>query len=860
MSDARDEGNLFLNFRGELTGLLGDGERLVFTSRRKESGDGSLYRLHLETKTLDSLDLETGVASLAGGPRGVFLAGENGAVYAGDFFSGELQTLVAPQSVPANALALLQGDRLAALRRTELCVYSAQDGRLLFSLPLDETGTALAASENGDFLALGQSSGQVRVFQCPRDEPLRESSVFPAHDGPVSALFFDPREERLYSAGADLFLKVSHLRGDPETEDRGGEGAHEKIINAFLLGGPDFFYTAGQDATVKRWPAGFSKKRPATLSDLGQSVRTLSLCRMFGKSSATLLCADNSLRVFTLDETGRFGENKLNIYDAYARARGEFKRGDVRARETSLRELNEYRDRKSLVLIAERARLDEDREIRQLAARLLTASQDPRAAALLEELLSHDDPEVQLTALAGLRSHEDASSLRPMKRALSIRTNDREGKLGRAAIQALETLARGDERALEEIQGALGLEPLPVRLEALNALERIHADEPAQALLFGLNSPFADLRLECLARVYRKEYQNRPNITQALRKMSEDSDAQVRARAFYVSLSERPKLQSALRRLDPGIQREILKLQEDGGSPDKPSEEGPPEQTGVPETASVTEATGESPEKPTEEDLRPLLQALSSRALDTALLGSRALALLGDARALGSLLQISREENEDIRIEACRALSELNDPRAFGRLRMMLHDSSARVGDAACNALFRLENVSPFKALEAAFNSGDENIRHRGLQLLLQLHRGPERPACPPYLERALNDPSLKISREAYKAILAAGVGEGGAPETLRFALRSLHPEIRRDVLTELQTRENEDNLGEIVFEFFNDPNKELRKSGFEYALERNASNPVEILDRAHKSSHGDIRLAGAKKLSEIINYSCPTG
>lgn len=51
-----------------------------------------------------------------------------------------------------------------------------------------------------------------------------------------------------------------------------------------------------------------------------------------------------------------------------------------------------------------------------------------------------------------------------------------------------------------------------------------------------------------------------------------------------------------------------------------------------------------------EDDLTPLLQATASRSLDTCLRGARGLAVLGDPRAFGLLLQLSREQAPAARV------------------------------------------------------------------------------------------------------------------------------------------------------------------------------------------------------------------
>src|SRR6185437_8718142 len=100
-------------------------------------------------------------------------------------------------------------------------------------------------------------------------------------------------------------------------------------------------------------------------------------------------------------------------------------------------------------------------------------------------------------------------------------------------------------------------------------------------------------------------------------------------------------------------------------------------------------------------DYEPLLQATASRALDTCLRGARGLALLGDPRAFGLLLQLSREEDKGARAEVCRALAALDDPGAIERLRSLLHDKEVEVRDAAFTALARLHQSDPLLAAES---------------------------------------------------------------------------------------------------------------------------------------------------------------
>src|SRR5881409_3947434 len=112
-----------------------------------------------------------------------------------------------------------------------------------------------------------------------------------------------------------------------------------------------------------------------------------------------------------------------------------------------------------------------------------------------------------------------------------------------------------------------------------------------------------------------------------------------------------------------------------------------------------------------EDDLAPLLQATASRSLDTCLRGARGLAVMGDPRAFGLLLQLSREEDPAARAEVCRALAALNDPRGADRLRSLLYDPDATVRDAAFTALAQLQSAEPLRAAATGLNAAHEDVR-----------------------------------------------------------------------------------------------------------------------------------------------------
>ena len=243
-------------------------------------------------------------------------------------------------------------------------------------------------------------------------------------------------------------------------------------------------------------------------------------------------------------------------------------------------------------------------------------------------------------------------------------------------------------------------------------------------------------------------------------------------------------------------------------------------------------------------ELTPLLQAIASRALDTCLRGARGLAVLGDPRAFGLLLQLSRESDANARAEVCRALAALADPRAADRLRSLLYDPETTVRDAAFTALAELQASEPLSAAEAGLNAAFEDVRRRGLEALVRYLRKTPRAKnqAGPALEllaRALNDSAAGVRNEAFKSALNLEVAGGGV-QTLRTILQSIHADVRREVLTEAMAQVQETWAWNLVQEFYNDPDPRLREEAFTFAVRKNKELPP--LETALLAQYADVR------------------
>jgi ParB family chromosome partitioning protein len=835
----------FVPYRGALRAALAEGHRLAFVTVHPEGHATALYRLDVDKGELDAHALPGGGVAVVADDQAIYVAGTDGHVHRADLKSGKIKAH-GPKLDPApTALALLGRGALAALAGAEVLILDAATGAPRQRLPLPEEGSALAADASGKWLVAGTIRGTVVVFDSEDKDAFLAGESKKLHEGAVSALLFDPDEPRVYSTGSDDKLLLTHVRGALEPEDRTGGGGHEGLVTAIVVGPEDKLYTAGRDGVIKTWTRGATKRRPSTQKDGATAAAALARVDHKGRPHLALFGDDGTVRLFPLDAGGKVGERALTFHDAYARAEHELSQPDVARRKEALEALAGYDDARGVAMLASQAASDPDHTLRVQAATLLGASGNARARKPLEELLAAAEEQVRLAALSGLRALEGKDSLRPLELALGKKKRD----LGTAAVAALAELAPKDDQAMARLVGALDDEPAEVRAAALAALEALHdaragKEAPSsEAGLTALRSRRADVRRLALVRFFQRKLLDEAEVQSALRRHEGDADADVRRAAFLVSLTTRPALVEALRARDKDLHRQIWEL-ETFGQKQVAEVEAPKPKKGK---ISLAEA-----------DLRPLFEAMGSRQLDTCLLGARALASLQDERAFGTLLQLTNEQTPAARVEACKALADLGDPRAAARLRQMLRDGAGQVRDAAFTALARLEDKVPLRAAEAGLLALAEDVRGRGLTLLVRLLKKTEpRPSgsgspdeAVALLSRALDDTAKEVRSEAFKAALSLEIGgEGAAP--LRFALSSIHADVRREVLGEIMGRVQEAWAPELLLAMFADPDAGVRGEAFDFAQRRSKGKSLEPIAAALSGRHADLKLKAIDALAK---------
>jgi len=801
-----------LEYRGDIQAGVGLGRTLAFVTKHPQQQPMALYWLDCEKIELTETPLPQGGVAIVADETQLYIAGDDRCIYRVEAKppgkkSGAAvgKPLAAEFEHDIVRLVLLADNRLGVATGKEVIILSRDKGKRVQTIELGENITAIAVDPTGAWLAVGTQKGEVAIYTCEaEDEEAKTGNEFvlsesdKLHDGAVTSLLFEPEELRFFSAGADHQLLLTHARGKLEPEDRGRGYNHDDRVTAMISGVTERIYTGGRDSVVKNWLRG-GKARPATLRDGIAMVVDLTLVEVHKRTHLASLCEDNSVRLLLIDAAGKFGDITHKFFDAYALARSELGQSTASRREAALKTLAEYNDVRSIEIIAKQIENDDDHKLRLLATNLLGDSGHARSVKLLEATLKHRDEAVRLASLAGLRKLVGEDNLEPLELALAVGKAD----VGSAAVEHLRELASEDDRAMAKLIEALSFEPVEVRKSALLALETLHPKDSPVANLQALNSPFADLRRLSLVRLLHRGLQDHAEVASALRRRMEDSDANVRGTAFLISLLTRPSLALALRAKDAAVHRRLFELEtysEDGGG-----KKDPPKQPKAPKA------------KLTAHEMVPVLQATASLALDTCLLGARCLALLGDPRAFGLLLQLSREEDAPARVEVCRSLAALADSQSARRLRSMLRDGAPEVRDGAFSALTEIHAKEPLEAAEAGLNAQHQDVGRRGLQLLIKrLKKKKPKQGDQGWnlLLRALDSEHASVRSEAFKATINLEV-DGGGVKTLRYVLRSVREDIRREVLNEITGQFREPWAKELLFELFNDPAGGIRSEAF---------------------------------------------
>jgi ParB family chromosome partitioning protein len=720
---------------------------------------------------------------------------------------------------------------------------------------------AVAVDPSHTFAACAGDDGVVRSFTLASGA----KRDMPGHEGAVRALAFTPRDGRLASAGDDGRIRLWYLVGAVEFEVRGDkDSGHEGPVLAILFPPTpkaeageepsDRFWTAGADGKVKVWRLD-ERRKPRTLDCGSKPLHALAFspppnARQAKSMLGHVLTGGDARKVYqgTVAPDGKPEDEPFDYSDGFDALEESLSAGRPK-REAAVREATALEEPEALEFVLKVLSSDRDAEVRKLAASELARWSRTGARAKLRERLDDEHPAVRTAALEALTTLEE-TPLAAARAALDSRYADTRTY----GLRRLAKLAGTSPLVPGLIAGKLTDSDANVGLAALDALTQVSPAGSTEPLKTAFERGPAHIKVEVLIRAFLTQQLGAPQLQPLVARALDDSDADVRRVAFTLRVLERRPLAGVLEKKDEDFslavrdvaRRMVLSSKRTSGEAQagKFSTEG--EVTAARDRLIKETLGGADKAELTEAELEPLLAAMACRTPDTAVRGARGLAELGDARALGALLQLSREQEPGIRRQAAVALQELKDARARERLVWMLDDADADVRASALEAVVALDTDTPLSSAEAALRSGFEDVRVRGLDRLVKLGGERKRPeGAELLLGNALEDESSKVRGEAFRTLWAWNEKE--PQKALDRALDGRFPDLRLRAVEELASRAKEDWALERLKKAVQDRDVGVATAAYEAWVKHAGKEKPEPHLAALETAHASLRALGAK-------------
>ncbi len=677
----------------------------------------------------------------------------------------------------------LEGHRLAVT-----------SSRALSEAPL----LAVAIDPDERWLAAGGEDGQARLLTM---EPAAEAAprVIPVGQSSLCQLLFTT-DGRLVVGGGDGSLRLVYVEGDPDEEDRSQDSPHGGAVRGLVLG-PQLFdeadrprprrlFSVGEDGALKVWPID-SRRKPSTIELGSSAVRGLIWIEPPASAGVddrpgglVAVDAGRHLTFLKLDGQGKPVEERRIVRSRLERLAKDLSAPSDQVRNEAVESLGAIPEAEARRSLERALQSDRSPDVRARAAHVLGHSGRRVARPALRAALADDDESVRFAALAGLEALEAANPLSAPQAGLSSPHED----VRRACIEKLPALRSASPTVPGLIADALNDTAVGVRMAALAALHALEPKpaveprptvEPQRAIeptrvAYGRGP--ADIREAALERLVRSGGASVPEGRALLESALDDDAGRVRSAAFLLVVATQPRLTKNLRRLDKHFDRAVENL-----------ERGRPF---FPPAGDV---------RLSEEDRGPLFAALACRHPDTALRGAAQLARIGDRRATGAILQLSREGDEAVRRLALDALLVAagafpGDDRIRARVEWMLDDDEASLRARAFEGLKALTDDAGPQRLElaqVALGASRGDIRAAALSVIVdfggegRFEDSTLREVADRLLGEALDDEDPTVRTEAFRTLWAWN------RQTSRVALergaRSRQADIRKRVAEELE-------------------------------------------------------------------------
>lgn len=813
--------------------------------------------------SIHALNFAAGDLLLAGGSGGEV----HGFVVSGDekkaVFSHRHGVGVGVTAIASDA----KGLRVAVVDDSgHLAVYELEDQslseRLRARLSPRPLRCAAFDSKSGK-LAVGGDDGTVRVIGA--DLKLEGVREMPAGEGDkaVTALEFTG-DGRIIAGCGDGSIRVSYLEGAADEEDRSRDEAHTGAVTGLVLG-LQLTDEAGRERTRRLLSVGVDGKLKAWIHDTRRKPKTVELgaiqIRGLGwlkpyrakehDEGGSLVMVDSKRRVLVIDLDGQSSpaDDVDRIASAFAELADDLKARKQEKRVGALETLAKLPEDSARVLLDRALAKDNKPEVRKRAAELIASGKRRRSRPALTEALGDKDQKVRFAALKALRSIEGQKSLAPVRAA----ANGKHADLRKHAVEQLPGLREVSPLVPGLIADRLKDKKSEVRTAALEALCKLEPAGSRAPLRTAYEQGPADVRIAALLKLLKLRLDKvagegalaDPTGRDLFEDALDDGDAEVRETAFLLSIGIHPDL---LARLRGTFKTELAKLEKLG--------------------CKLTDGDARAELGPA--SLEPLFAAMACRYADTALRGALSLAVLGDGRATGALLQLSREADAGVRKAVAGALTTgilamPHDDRLAARLQWLLDDPDASVRTAVFENLQILASdradAGALDLAELALGAASQDVRKRALQLLVEFGGSGKRSGntelagrADELLGNALDDEAAQVRSEAFKTLWAWHSAKPPNPQVpLTRGARSRHADIRKRVIDELE-RVPDSWADELLLELVPDQDAGVGAAAYEGLVKSKKAkdrvsrykNKAEVYLAAMGSPRPKVRALGA--------------
>lgn len=754
-----------------------------------------------------SLDAGCAVAALAfAGDELLLAGGDDGRLVAWDVTgqrrAGGLAVGAAVRSLAVDAAVARGGDGALAIGTSDgavvLAALAFRDGapqltEVARHALSDGPITALAWDPAGLWVA-GGADGQLRVI----GDGVR--AISPGGDGGIRAVACLGDGRAAIGCG-DGSLRLCFIVGDVEAVDRSGDHGHQGAVRGLALGpqivddagreAPRRLFTAGEDGAVKSWFVD-GARRPRTLEIGIGPLTALAFApgpvAKVERAAGRLWVASSERRVAALalgPELDPVGEpvaihGQLAAYEALLRDT----KAAAKVKLEVVAQLSTIAEDEARVLL-DLALAGGQTEVRLAAIQAMVRSQRRASRPALRSALAANQPELRGAAFHALRDLEREQPLAAIRAGLAASAEDVRVR----AVEALIPLARTSVIAAGLIADALRDGHPTVRRRAFAAVVEV-APDPREGVRTALGRGTPDIRAEALIYLGFVLRASDPAARRLTADAFDDADPGVRSSAFLAAVIQRPRLAARLIHRAPPVLGWINQVAQ---------------MLGI-EVALPPVDTGSEPLD--DDELEPLFGQLACRSPEAALRGAASLLALGDARAVGAVLQLTREADPALRRGATAnlvlALTHWPaDDRLTARLAWLLDDGDADTRGNAFAALAERATAGGATAeldlAELALRTSQEDIRVRALQILVRLGAPGSAVAARAgeLLGDALDDEAAVVRSEAFRTLWAWHAANPLVP--LARGAASRHADLRTQVISEIDRRRRAGQSGAVL-------------------------------------------------------------